>query len=427
MAIKISTVKSTLGESTYNLSSLCTSTKINKWSKYKPMKIAQVAGVTATQRANIGYGVSAPSRSLSTPSSLLSYSPNFTYTPPDGYYRLSDFDNYLHSADEPFLLETDTYAETSTKIKFGQKDGLSSYNMRVGDIYSASVGTGSGDANIGFGVVYDGGHIPAIDGNGNLSYPANSSNNYEVDLNLTQSKTYNVVVYATRKNSGNYCFIVAKGTKKYNKPTPFDISGTIIGFNATRFSISLTVQGNDTGFSGGAVDVYVVGNTTMIYSFTLTSVAANATKTFLFNDDLNYFQSPPQNTITEAYVYYMSKTYDLDLNLYTGGTGGGDTGGGSSLSFSMYGSFGDDGQSIIDGQVTIQVSSGTIPANTTLYIEVYGGYGLDYPVETFEYVIGPITGTKTITFSEMLSDIYTPEIAYIKAIVLDEEVELTWK
>lgn len=64
----IITIANVLGEANLNVVSLCTSSKINMWSKYKPVKVATLDMVTDTQRLHAYYGLVAQSVNLQYPS-----------------------------------------------------------------------------------------------------------------------------------------------------------------------------------------------------------------------------------------------------------------------------------------------------------------------------------------------------------------------
>lgn len=100
--IGIIDVKETLGESTYDLGKLCKSSKINPWSKYKPVSCKNPANWPAGTDGN--YGLTP--KILGSASEVVDVydgeNNGWTYTPPSGGenspYRLGDFCNYQHSA-----------------------------------------------------------------------------------------------------------------------------------------------------------------------------------------------------------------------------------------------------------------------------------------------------------------------------------------
>ncbi len=100
--ISIIDVKETLGESTYDLGKLCKSSKINPWSKYKPISYKNPADWPAGTDGN--YGLT-PKRLGSVSEVVDVYdgeNNGWIYTPPSGGenspYRLGDFRGYCHKA-----------------------------------------------------------------------------------------------------------------------------------------------------------------------------------------------------------------------------------------------------------------------------------------------------------------------------------------
>ena len=86
--ISISLVATTLEELTYDLGTLCQSNNINKWSKWKPVRKAQVTPMTAEDMKSVAYGLygegyNKPQGGASSP------------------FRLGDFRNYNHDAYPP--------------------------------------------------------------------------------------------------------------------------------------------------------------------------------------------------------------------------------------------------------------------------------------------------------------------------------------
>lgn len=96
--ISMTLVKGTLGETTLDLGSLCTSAGINMWSRYKPVRGTFPQGDGST------YGLSMPVLTGS------SYSPTgWQYVRPDSVFRLGDFRGY-----EPSALMPPVYSKATT-------------------------------------------------------------------------------------------------------------------------------------------------------------------------------------------------------------------------------------------------------------------------------------------------------------------------
>ena len=119
--ITVSTVKTTLGTSSNNLSSLCTNENINPWSVWKPIS----AKVTTLDRATIkdkNYGITVIQGN--TAAQLATNIRNnsgigFIYNKPTGTdispYRLGDFRNYNHTAINP----QDSHFKDNDVVKIG--------------------------------------------------------------------------------------------------------------------------------------------------------------------------------------------------------------------------------------------------------------------------------------------------------------------
>lgn len=107
--ISTTLVANTIGVSSNDVGTLCTSSKINKWSKWKPVRYNTLTGITLEQLSFVNYGLD-----------LLSYTNfnnmidamrnnlnNWNYLKPRGMatysepFRLGDFRNYMHDAVNP--------------------------------------------------------------------------------------------------------------------------------------------------------------------------------------------------------------------------------------------------------------------------------------------------------------------------------------
>lgn len=116
--ISISMVRNELGESSNDLSVLCKSDKINKWSAYKPFVDANpVAGKSSTCGFSIPYTI--------TPNIYFNKDALWSYLKPSGGvnepFRLGDFRQYDHNikfADSPFGITEITEAESSYVIVY---------------------------------------------------------------------------------------------------------------------------------------------------------------------------------------------------------------------------------------------------------------------------------------------------------------------
>ena len=98
-------ISNTIGTVSNNIGVLCTSNKINKWSKYKPISYSSINNIYTDDSIiqSINYGLSI---SASTNYKALSY---WIYIKPTGGstspYRLGDFRNYNHAATPPITVK----------------------------------------------------------------------------------------------------------------------------------------------------------------------------------------------------------------------------------------------------------------------------------------------------------------------------------
>lgn len=101
--ISTSLVGTTLGISSRNVGTLCTHTKVNRWSKWKPINHTSVTGLTEAQFLALKYGINI-SELASTVGTTYN-SANWVYNKPTSISpkRLGDFRTYEHTAPVPFL------------------------------------------------------------------------------------------------------------------------------------------------------------------------------------------------------------------------------------------------------------------------------------------------------------------------------------
>jgi len=108
--ITTSLVAKAIGVGSNDVGTLCSSTKINKWSKWKPISIAKVTGLTESDLQSANYGLSIPAADSDDGTYL---SQTWGYIKPTGGanspYRLGDFRAYEHAAVLPFNLIMPNY------------------------------------------------------------------------------------------------------------------------------------------------------------------------------------------------------------------------------------------------------------------------------------------------------------------------------
>jgi len=110
--ITTSLVSSTIGLSSNDVGTLCKSSKVNKWSKYKPVNYSSngsiygTSGNDTTILKSVNYGFSIPT--YTDIDSAINSSSVWTYTTPT-VCRIGDFRNYEQSATVPYSLLVPNY------------------------------------------------------------------------------------------------------------------------------------------------------------------------------------------------------------------------------------------------------------------------------------------------------------------------------
>lgn len=147
----ISEVKSVLAETANSVGGLCTSPKINKWSKWKPVRHSSPVSITEVQLKSTNYGLNTPvytsAGAISTNGSFLydlkNKAYNWEYMPPTGGqtspYRIGDFRNYEHSAVMPIasMPSYDAFVDINNSIQIDLEvivEYPDAYNITLQDI-----------------------------------------------------------------------------------------------------------------------------------------------------------------------------------------------------------------------------------------------------------------------------------------------------
>lgn len=111
--ISTSMVAQAIGEGSNDVGTLCKSTKINKWSKWKPISLAKITGLSESDIINANFGLYPQEATQiknyqwngSNTLAAIQQPPLWAYTKPTGGstspFRLGDFRNYNHSSLPP--------------------------------------------------------------------------------------------------------------------------------------------------------------------------------------------------------------------------------------------------------------------------------------------------------------------------------------
>ncbi len=149
--ITASQVKEVLGETSHNIGQLCSSSNINKWSFYKPVRSTKVAMEDDSDYydCNDGFSISTYSSALDLISGVVNNTA-WTYQPRT-VYRLGDFRNYNHNATEWFQFDAITYtAYNGSVIQFTLSDDLSWLFNNFAKFRDYTASHQSGNLDIGF-------------------------------------------------------------------------------------------------------------------------------------------------------------------------------------------------------------------------------------------------------------------------------------
>lgn len=159
--IDILQVRGALGETAYDLKSLCTSSKINRWAKYKPVPQPSIYPYTDANwwkgiNLNCGLSYNTYTNVGQLVSAVVAGTSDWTYIRPTGglsdLYRLLDFDGYDHAAVCPV-----GELEVPSVAQIGQNKTLDVFvPYRTGLPTSVSltdIGGASGLPNMYFGAV----------------------------------------------------------------------------------------------------------------------------------------------------------------------------------------------------------------------------------------------------------------------------------
>jgi hypothetical protein len=138
--ITTSMVAKAIGEGSNDVGTLCKSTKINKWSKWKPIRSNKITGITEQVLQSVNFGF--PLQGLTDdPQDVISY--DFLYNKPRGgayneFFRLGDFRGYNHNALAPLIAQENIkfYPKFQNYVDVDIKNSMSDLNVTMLDDYS---------------------------------------------------------------------------------------------------------------------------------------------------------------------------------------------------------------------------------------------------------------------------------------------------
>ena len=254
--IKVSEVKSVLGESTTDVGALCKSQKINMWSRYKPVHIANTPFPDRSSDwwlgSNLDCGIVARVVSLysdikdaQTADTLNGWAYQRPYGGAISPYRLADFGLYYHNAESPIhgwsCTSQITKGNNITAILMVADDSATSFgqSLKLSDIISN--GKPLSEWNLGI-VVYDsaGNRKGRVVGTG-MSCEFDTSY-------LTEGQTYTVYPFLALNPMWQMESDIINGyiTVPYCEPKSFKVA-TIQEY----YGLDITVKGWNLGSTGG--------------------------------------------------------------------------------------------------------------------------------------------------------------------------------
>lgn len=158
-------VGNTIGLASNDVGTLCSSIKINKWSKHKPVRYTTTSPLTDAQLKDVNYGLNVTSNTnLDSPTEWTYLRPSGGYAQP---YRLGDFRGYNHQA-RPFLWLND--------YEWNYYDIITPADIVI--VPAFMFGTGSADGQGGAG----GGNIDLLPKDFNLPDYGGSFENFYIGL-----------------------------------------------------------------------------------------------------------------------------------------------------------------------------------------------------------------------------------------------------
>lgn len=210
--ITITDINNMLGTDLKNVSELCTSDKINKWSFYKPVQLAKSTSLNDDDYYNINDGFT--NIVYNSPFELMHNLDNgWKYEVPDSNYRLGDFSGYTSNRGSWFKLEINGKTTTNGgNINFTISDDLQNF------VNNFNIFNGKNTTNIDLGLIIT--NRPFSEASSCYYYKVCTLIDYDEKISLKidntlQPNTYNVIAVLTdhtNTTSGHYYYFRADDT-----------------------------------------------------------------------------------------------------------------------------------------------------------------------------------------------------------------------
>ena len=126
--MKIRDIKDTLNADSRNVSILCTSPNINKWSKWKPVRFNKDCNITPLDLYSVNYGLMLP---VGAATPQLASDNEYVYQYPTGGnsapFRMGDFRDYNHNAIPPvsnYMGDVTVDVDMMNNFQFGDRKSV---------------------------------------------------------------------------------------------------------------------------------------------------------------------------------------------------------------------------------------------------------------------------------------------------------------
>lgn len=211
--ITVSDINKMLGTNLKNVSELCTSDKINKWSFYKPVKLSKSRSLSDDDYYYVNDGFT--NIMYNSPVELMHNLDNgWKYEIPNANYRLGDFSGYISNRSQWFKLEINGKTTTTNggNINLTISDDLQNF------VNNFNIFNGNNTANIDLGLIIS--NRQFSEASSCYYYKVCTLIDYDEKISLKiddtlQPNTYNVIAVLTdftNIESGHYYYFRADDT-----------------------------------------------------------------------------------------------------------------------------------------------------------------------------------------------------------------------
>ena len=211
--ITVSDINKMLGTNLKNVSELCTSDKINKWSFYKPVQLAKSTSLSDDDYYSVNAGFT--NIVYNSPVELMNnLDHGWKYEIPDNNYRLGDFSGYISNRSQWFKLEING----KTTTNYGGNINLTISDDLQNLVNNFNIFNGKNTTNIDLGLIIS--NRPFSEASSCYYYKVCTLIDYDEKISLKvdetlQPNTYNVIAVLTdytNIESGHYYYFRADST-----------------------------------------------------------------------------------------------------------------------------------------------------------------------------------------------------------------------